>query len=280
MYAINIKLNAPTYTKPIEEPAIETYSPIGTVTSEYGAMESFRTAPHTGIDYACPEGTELHAPVDGIVSAVKDYGDVGLGKAVFVKMEDGQQYVLGHLSEIKVEVGDVVKTGDLLALSGNTGNSTGPHLHFGAFDVNGNPIDPGNIPWDVFVMDARDKIAQELEGQLDPVIIEETLRNDPNDGVTIDVEDSGVFGWIGEKIGDGLGYTFDFIVDLVFRPLGEVFATMAVNAAQVLPMVFTVGGLVCFMLTMAVADKKPYFWGLTLWAASAVTKAMVVHFGL
>ena len=60
-------------------------------------------------------------------------------------MADGKQYVVGHLSSVKVHIGDVVHKGDLLALSGNTGNSTAPHLHFGVFNTMGKFIDPCSL---------------------------------------------------------------------------------------------------------------------------------------
>jgi hypothetical protein len=99
-------------------------------TSDFGDLESFRENPHTGIDYAMPEGTGVETVTDGIIENVVDYGDFGLGKAVVVKMEDGATAIYGHLSEFKVKVGEIVKQGEVIGLSGNTGRSTGPHLHF------------------------------------------------------------------------------------------------------------------------------------------------------
>ncbi len=119
--------------------------PIGTVTAPYGNIDSVHRTPHTGIDLFCNENSPIYAPLGGVVSKVYDYGNTGLGKAVFVKMQDGRQYVMGHLNEIKVHAGDKVAKGDLLGLSGNTGHSTGAHLHFGAFDSKGHFIDPETL---------------------------------------------------------------------------------------------------------------------------------------
>jgi len=116
--------------------------PSGTVSSGYGAVDSAHNVPHTGIDFVTPVGTKLHAPFSGTVSRVVEDPTAPIGKAVFIKMEDGRQYILGHLSDIKVSVGEHINKGDLLALSGNTGRSTGPHVHFGAVDPSGKFVDP------------------------------------------------------------------------------------------------------------------------------------------
>jgi murein DD-endopeptidase MepM/ murein hydrolase activator NlpD len=116
--------------------------PIGTITAPFGSIDSVHKIPHTGCDLYCPVGTELYAPLDGIVFRIVDYGNHGLGRAVFIKLHDGKQYVLGHLSEVKVKIGDVVHKGDLIALSGNSGHSTGPHLHFSIIDEYGHFLDP------------------------------------------------------------------------------------------------------------------------------------------
>ena len=121
-----------------------------TISAGYGVVSKIHPTGHTGIDYAVPLGTPLHAPYDGIVTAVRDYGSSSLGKSVFVQKADGTLYTLGHLSDIKVKIGQKVAHGDLLAFSGSTGRSTGPHLHYGEFTSTGQPIDPGDLPFDAF----------------------------------------------------------------------------------------------------------------------------------
>jgi murein DD-endopeptidase MepM/ murein hydrolase activator NlpD len=117
--------------------------PVGTITAPFGSIDSIHKFPHTGVDLYYPIGTPLYAPLDGTVSKIVDYGDESLGKAVFVRMEDGRQYILGHLNSVNVHVDDKVTHGKtLLAFSGNTGHSTGGHLHFGGLDKNGHFIDP------------------------------------------------------------------------------------------------------------------------------------------
>ena len=81
---------------------------------------------HTGIDYAVPTGTDVLAIADGtIVNANwgRSYG-VQLVSAI-----DGGWIIYAHLSATLVKPGDKVKAGQVIAKSGNTGNSTGPHLH-------------------------------------------------------------------------------------------------------------------------------------------------------
>lgn len=119
-----------------------TYMTVPRITAWYGQTDSAHKTPHTGIDIAAPVGTELHAPVDGTVSRIADYGDHSLGKAIFVKTDNGYQYVVGHLSKIKVHVNQHIESGDVIALTGNTGNSTGPHVHLGAFDTHGHFMNP------------------------------------------------------------------------------------------------------------------------------------------
>ncbi len=115
---------------------------IGKITAGYGSVNPTHVTPHTGIDFSCPIGTEIHAPFYGVVSKISDYGTQKLGKAVFVTLPDGKRYVIGHLSKVKVHMGEVVHKGDLLAWSGNSGHSTAPHLHFGVFDMFGRFLDP------------------------------------------------------------------------------------------------------------------------------------------
>jgi murein DD-endopeptidase MepM/ murein hydrolase activator NlpD len=106
------------------------------ISAGYGVVSNVHPNGHNGIDFAVPLNSPLYAPADGVARVV-DYGEKGFGKAVFVKMNDGNEYVLGHLSELKVKTGEIVHKGDLLGLSGSTGRSTGPHVHFGIYDQHG-----------------------------------------------------------------------------------------------------------------------------------------------
>lgn len=85
---------------------------------------------HRGVDFGFPMNTPIGATVSGIVSYVKDSGKKGYGKHVLVHGNDGRYYLYGHMSNPAVTSGQQVVSGQLLGYSGNTGNSTGPHLHY------------------------------------------------------------------------------------------------------------------------------------------------------
>ncbi|AMQ66502.1 metallo-endopeptidase [Bacillus phage Shbh1] len=110
------------------------------ITSRFGDQESFRVHEHKGIDFAMPEGTELRSLINGKVR-IADYGNTNAGKTIFIEGEDGRTYIYGHLSDFNVVQGQEVSTGELIGWSGNTGYSTGPHLHFGIKE-GGAYIDP------------------------------------------------------------------------------------------------------------------------------------------
>lgn len=88
---------------------------------------------HSGQDYAVPTGTNVMAAHGGTVVKAGGWGagdGPAYGNAVVVKHGNGTYSQYAHLSRIDVRVGQIVKTGQRIAMSGNTGNSSGPHLHF------------------------------------------------------------------------------------------------------------------------------------------------------
>lgn len=85
---------------------------------------------HGGIDLAVPEGTAVHAADNGKVILADDSDTTGYGNYIILDHQNGQKTVYAHNSELLVTEGDIVSKGDTIALSGNTGNSTGPHMHF------------------------------------------------------------------------------------------------------------------------------------------------------
>jgi murein DD-endopeptidase MepM/ murein hydrolase activator NlpD len=94
---------------------------------------------HSGIDLAAPLGTPVHAATSGSVVMHRDRGGYGL---YIVVLRDPQLSTLyAHLDWPLVQPGDVVAAGQLIALMGSTGNSTGPHLHF-EVRLAGIPVDP------------------------------------------------------------------------------------------------------------------------------------------
>jgi murein DD-endopeptidase MepM/ murein hydrolase activator NlpD len=101
------------------------YPARGSITSRYGMRWGRR---HTGIDIAAPYGSAVKAAEGGEVIWVGYEG--GYGK--LIKIDHGANYVsyYGHLSKYYVNVGDKVYKGQKIGAVGNTGNSTGPHVHF------------------------------------------------------------------------------------------------------------------------------------------------------
>ena len=100
---------------------------------------------HAGIDLAAPMRTPEYAAMDGVV--LKAGAASGYGLAVYIQHANGDVTVYGHMDSILVSQGQVVRAGETIALLGNRGQSTGPHLHFEVHvgGMNGQKIDP--LPW-------------------------------------------------------------------------------------------------------------------------------------
>lgn len=120
-----------------------------TITSWFGPrndpMGSGGTENHGAIDIAVPTGTNVYAAESGTVTMAGNYGTAGN----MVAIDHGNGYVTKymHNSELKVSAGDKVEKGQVIALSGSTGRSTGPHLHF-QVEYNGVKIDPLTFKYD------------------------------------------------------------------------------------------------------------------------------------
>ncbi len=112
----------------------------GTVTSSYG-WRLFRGLPnyHTGIDIALPYGTQVMATGTGIV--VGSGWQPGYGWSVLVQHSGGYNTLYAHLSSLLSRLGDSVGPGQVIGLSGSSGNSTGPHLHYEIWQE-GRAVDP------------------------------------------------------------------------------------------------------------------------------------------
>ncbi len=86
---------------------------------------------HNGVDIGAPVGSPILAAADGVVLAAKSSGyNGGYGKMIIISHPNGTQTVYGHLSNVYVTTGQSVSKGEQIGESGNTGRSTGPHLHF------------------------------------------------------------------------------------------------------------------------------------------------------
>ena len=123
----------PSYIKPISG---------GRLSSSFGR----RSAPtkgastyHKGVDWAVPRGTAVYASSGGTVTKA-GWGS-GYGYVVYIRHPDGRETRYAHLNKVLVSAGQSVKQGQKIALSGNTGRSTGPHLHF-ELRINGTAVNP------------------------------------------------------------------------------------------------------------------------------------------
>ncbi|MBQ2239817.1 MAG: M23 family metallopeptidase [Alistipes sp.] len=95
---------------------------------------------HHGVDYLIPEGTAVFATADGIVQSLSEKNTTH-GKAITIDHGNGYQTSYSHLLDIRVKKGDKVKRGDIIAMSGNSGLSFAPHLHYEVI-FNGMRVDP------------------------------------------------------------------------------------------------------------------------------------------
>lgn len=109
----------------------------GVITSAFGERWGKM---HKGMDIAGNVGDPVMAAFDGVVKSMF-YERDGYGNVVILEHEDGLETRYAHMSKFEVKEGDKVKKGDLVGRVGNTGRSTGPHLHF-ELRVNGNPVNP------------------------------------------------------------------------------------------------------------------------------------------
>ena len=116
-----------------------------TITNAYHVPNNrYAAGYHTGVDYAAAIGTPVFSATSGVVEQVLNTGRTGYGKQVVVKDDDGTYTLYGHLAAIGVHQGDQLAAGTQIAQSGNTGSSTGAHLHFEVRSENkyGSDIDP------------------------------------------------------------------------------------------------------------------------------------------
>lgn len=120
----------------------------GTVNSEFGRRPSPWSGGsefHGGIDIGAIHGTPVHAPAAGTVITAGDMGDHGIGVVLDHGRDVRSHYA--HLSRTSVRAGQTVARGALLGFTGNTGRTTGPHLHYEIL-VNGKPVNPRAFLWE------------------------------------------------------------------------------------------------------------------------------------
>ncbi|MEU3793506.1 M23 family metallopeptidase [Streptomyces fructofermentans] len=123
----------PKFALPVSQHGLSAY---------YGQAGVNWMSVHTGIDFPVSYGTTVMAATDG---TVRTQWNSAYGNMIIVTAKDGTETWYCHLSTYKVASGTVVQAGDPIAYSGNSGNSTGPHLHFEVRPGGGSAIDP--LPW-------------------------------------------------------------------------------------------------------------------------------------
>lgn len=118
-------------------------SPVdGQVTSEFGQRYdpiNGKSAFHTGIDFRAKPGDSIYATADGVVQ--KAFYNGGHGNYVLIDHDNGYATAFSHMKKFLVRPGDKVRRGQLIGYVGNSGRSTGPHLHYEVL-LDGEPIDP------------------------------------------------------------------------------------------------------------------------------------------
>jgi murein DD-endopeptidase MepM/ murein hydrolase activator NlpD len=153
------------------------------VTTQFKEVDKLHPSGHTGIDISLPEGSPLFSIGNGHIENIVNYHSENIGKGIYVRLDSGEKVIYGHLSDTpnNIHIGDKVEVGDLIAYSGNTGRSTGGHLHLGLRDSQSNEfIDPTKYadmavskdnPWmPNFIENPYDKVGNsisELNNKLD-----------------------------------------------------------------------------------------------------------------
>jgi murein DD-endopeptidase MepM/ murein hydrolase activator NlpD len=120
----------------------------GAVNSEFGRrLSPWTQAPefHSGIDISSDRGTSVKAPAPGTVFFAGSQAEYG--NTVIIDHGNNIKSLYGHLQKIQVTQGQHVERGQVIALSGNTGKSSGPHLHYEVL-VKGQPVNPRGYLWD------------------------------------------------------------------------------------------------------------------------------------
>ena len=111
-------------------------------TSDFGLRQSptkGASSNHKGVDYATPKGTHLKSPFDGKV--VKASSDPKSGNYIVIENNEGKRIILAHCDKTLYKTGDNISKGSVIAHSGNSGTSTGAHVHIGQKE-NGQYVNP------------------------------------------------------------------------------------------------------------------------------------------
>jgi murein DD-endopeptidase MepM/ murein hydrolase activator NlpD len=110
------------------------------LTAQFGDSSGLWSHYHTGLDFAAPSGTPIHAVANGVVTSVGYDG--AYGNKTVVTLDDGTELWYCHQTSYTVNTGQEVHAGELIGYVGSTGNVTGPHLHLEVRPGAGDPVDP------------------------------------------------------------------------------------------------------------------------------------------
>lgn len=111
------------------------------ISCRYGVKgDHWKRGWHSGIDFKTPPGSPVMSFSDGVIEIAGNKGD-GFGIRVVINHEYYRSFYC-HLADYFVDVGERIKCGEYFAATGNTGNSTGPHLHFETRDLKGHSFEP------------------------------------------------------------------------------------------------------------------------------------------
>ncbi|MCX5438820.1 MULTISPECIES: M23 family metallopeptidase [unclassified Streptomyces] len=135
VHAAQVKVHAAQVKKAAAKKAVSWIDPVKSykLSASFGLGGNMWSHKHSGQDFAVPIGTNVMAVHGGTVVKAGGNGagdGPAYGNAIVIKHSDGTYSQYAHLSRVDVHVGQTVSTGQHIALSGNTGNSSGPHLHF------------------------------------------------------------------------------------------------------------------------------------------------------
>jgi murein DD-endopeptidase MepM/ murein hydrolase activator NlpD len=112
---------------------------------------------HEGMDFTAPTGSDIYATADGVVSEIENNPNRGYGNMVLIDHGYGYETLYAHMESIKAKLGQHVKRGDIIGVVGNTGLSTGPHLHY-EVRKNGKAVNPINFYFNDLTPDEFDQI--------------------------------------------------------------------------------------------------------------------------
>jgi murein DD-endopeptidase MepM/ murein hydrolase activator NlpD len=110
------------------------------LTARFGQCSGLWASCHTGLDFACPTGTPIHAIADGVINSAQYDGSYG-NKTVET-LADGTEIWYAHQTAFNVQPGEHVVQGQVIGYVGSTGNTTGPHVHIEVRPGGGDPVDP------------------------------------------------------------------------------------------------------------------------------------------